>query len=664
MAKPEMNGTQRAEASPRAGSHLLRAVVCASALTLLSASALAAISKDQAKRIYDRIAGVPATDAQLTTMAAGSASAAAILATHDPAFYNNTIRNLATPWTNRTQTVFAPLNDYTATVIGMVRDDVPVQHPAERGHSLYSGRALPTSRPTRPRTTICIEALDTDGADLSVHLVKTTQSALTGLPAAATAGVMTTRAAANAFFMDGTNRRMYRFTMMNHLCADLQTIPDTTRPPDRIRQDVTRSPGGDSSLFLNNCIECHSGMDPMAQAFAYYNYSYDVTTDPNGDAGKIVYTAGQVQPKYFINNNNFPQGFVTPDDSWANRMRGGVNSLLGWDPKQSGSGNGAKSLGMELEGSDAFANCQVVAGVQVCVLPRAEQCGRPQPGRHDDQHRSSPATRCGKSSLMQPSTAWGIDHELHTHDHLAHRQPCSFVAASAALTACSGGAPTTATAATAPTSSANAYTGPAPATADVQAFAVNFWANVRVQNRCGQCHNATSPAQMPNFARSDDVNLAYAQANTVVNLQQPSTSRIVTKVSGGHNCWLADPNACGEILTTWISNWAGASGGGTGTQVQLVAPPPQNVGSSKNFPGSPDGFPNDGVPAAHAVLLQVPRAGRGHPAIAVLRVLGHQSGLSVRHSEDEFEHAEQFALRQPAGGRHAQLLGGVRYGQR
>ena len=83
---------------------------------------------------------------------------------------------------------------------------------------------------------------------------------------------------------------------------------------------------------------------------------------------------------------------------------------------------------------------------------------------------------------------------------------------------------------------------------------------MRVQNRCGQCHNATSPAQMPNFARSDDVNLAYAQANTVVNLATPSTSLIVTKVSGGHNCWLADPNACGQILTTWITNWANAAG--------------------------------------------------------------------------------------------------------
>src|ERR1700688_181962 len=159
------------------------------------------------------------------------------------------------------------------------------------------------------------------------------------------------------------------------------------------------------------------------------------------------------------------------------------------------------------------------------------------------------------------------------------------LAASFTLSACGGGgAPTTASAATAPTSQANAYTGPAPATADVQAFAVNFWANVRVQNRCGQCHNATTPAQMPNFARSDDVNLAYAQANTVVNLSAPATSRIVVKVSGGHNCWLGDPAACGTILTTRISEWGRATGAASATQVQLQAPPVQSVGQSLNFP--------------------------------------------------------------------------------
>jgi hypothetical protein len=163
------------------------------------------------------------------------------------------------------------------------------------------------------------------------------------------------------------------------------------------------------------------------------------------------------------------------------------------------------------------------------------------------------------------------------------------LAASFALSACGGGAPTTAIPSNAPTSGTDTYTGPAPATADVQAFKLNFWNNVRVSNRCGQCHNATTPAQMPNFARSDDVNLAYAQANTVVDLANPSQSRVVIKVGGGHNCWLSDNSACATILTTWISNWAGASSG-SGTTVQLTAPAIQSVGQSKNFPASSADF--------------------------------------------------------------------------
>ncbi len=156
--------------------------------------------------------------------------------------------------------------------------------------------------------------------------------------------------------------------------------------------------------------------------------------------------------------------------------------------------------------------------------------------------------------------------------------------ASLALSACGGGASgDSALPVGAPTSSVDAYTGPAPATADVQAFEVNLWNNIRGQNRCGQCHNATTPAQMPNFARSDNVNLAYAEANTVVNLAQPSTSTMVVKVSGGHNCWLADPSACGQILTTWISNWANATGATSATTVTLVAPPDQSVGQSLSF---------------------------------------------------------------------------------
>src|SRR5690606_20508867 len=115
-------------------------------------------------------------------------------------------------------------------------------------------------------------ALETDNADLRVVLEARSQSSLTGIPPHATAGVITSRAASEAFFIAGTNRAMFRFTMLNHLCRDLEQLLDTRLPPDRIRQDVSRSPGGDSSVFLNNCVGCHNGMDPMAQAFAYYNF--------------------------------------------------------------------------------------------------------------------------------------------------------------------------------------------------------------------------------------------------------------------------------------------------------------------------------------------------------------------------------------------------------
>jgi hypothetical protein len=332
---------------------LVMLATCAATTTLAAPPP----TRDQAKRIYDRIAGVPATDAQLTQMtSAADGVTAALLATNDPAFFNNTIRNLAMPWTNRDQTAFAPLNDYVATVVGMVRDDIPF-------NTLLSADLLYVADATvgvtySPANNAMYQAMDDKDVDLQAHLVKTTQSAVTGVPTAATAGVLTTRAAAAAFFINGTNRAMFRFTMMNHLCSDLQTIMDTTRPPDRIRQDVTRSPGGNSALFLNNCIGCHSGMDPMAQAFAYYNFSNTDTTTAS-TTGQIVYTAGQPQAKYFINNTNFPQGYVTPDDHWDNRWRTGPNQLLGWDPTQTGSGSGAKALGQELEASAAFSSCQV-----------------------------------------------------------------------------------------------------------------------------------------------------------------------------------------------------------------------------------------------------------------------------------------------------------------
>jgi len=359
MIDPSKRNVPRAAARRRALTQALHAAACAGAVALFAATSFAASpTADQATRIYNRIAGIPPTAAELAQlMAAPDPVSAALIATNDPAFYNNTVRNLATPWTNRTQTVFAPLNDYTATVVGMVRDNVPFNTllSADLVYTADAAAGVPAYSPANNDMYL---ALDANNVDLSVHLVSSTQSALTGIPSTATAGVLTTRGAASAFFINGTNRAMFRFTMMNHLCSDLQTVMDITRPPDRIRQDVTRSPGGVSTLFLNNCIGCHSGMDPMAQAFAFYNFNnIDPTTA--GTTGQIVYTAGQVQPKYHINNTNFPQGYSTLDDAWENRWRGGPNQILGWSSALPGSGNGAKSLGQELASSAAFSSCQV-----------------------------------------------------------------------------------------------------------------------------------------------------------------------------------------------------------------------------------------------------------------------------------------------------------------
>jgi hypothetical protein len=151
------------------------------------------------------------------------------------------------------------------------------------------------------------------------------------------------------------------------------------------------------------------------------------------------------------------------------------------------------------------------------------------------------------------------------------------------LGACSGGAPTTANPNIQATSQAATYNGPAPQSADVQAFEANLWVNISPSSRCGGCHKANG--QSPMFARSDDINQAYSAALTVVNLSQPETSIMVQKVAGGHNCWLSSPQACADILTTWISNWAGgAAGSSAGTQIPLQAPPDQAVGSTKVFP--------------------------------------------------------------------------------
>ena len=342
------------------------------------------LEQRQAKRIHDRLTGVPPTNAVLTTMENlllndPTGKTAADEAIKNKAFYNITLKNFATPWTNEEQTIFAPLNDYSATVIGLVRDDEDFRK-LLYDNIVYTGNNSLSSAYSNSNNNhyVELENLGYENGNLADPniLVQKTQTEVTGLEASATAGLFTTRQGARSYYYLGTNRAMLRFALINHLCTDFEPLSDITRIPDRIRQDVSRSPGGDSRLFLNGCLGCHAGMDGLAGGLSRYDLTFTEDSDGNviENTAQLNYAANGVQGKYLINSNNFSPGYVTTDDSWINYWRNGKNSRLGWgnnsialpapnnitiDDKGHAMGTGAKSLGIELASSTAFASCQV-----------------------------------------------------------------------------------------------------------------------------------------------------------------------------------------------------------------------------------------------------------------------------------------------------------------
>jgi len=153
----------------------------------------------------------------------------------------------------------------------------------------------------------------------------------------------------------------------------------------------------------------------------------------------------------------------------------------------------------------------------------------------------------------------------------------------AILQGCGGGASTETNPVTESSGNVNSssYTGPAAQTDDIRSFQVNVWERLRTSSRCGACH--VEGGQNPQFVRGDDINLAYAVANPLIDLDNPASSRLVTKVGGGHNCWLSNDAACATAITSYIEAWAEGSTGGART-IQLVAPLVKVPGATRTFP--------------------------------------------------------------------------------
>lgn len=317
---------------------------------VLSAPAIAQTSpREIAWKLHNRIAGVPPVPSRLLMMeaevAAGRPEVAAQMAIAHPNFINITMKNWVKSWSNREQSNRADFNDHTATLIGIIRDDVPFDQ-ALYGDIYYTVPSAGTAwAPDSNAHYRSAEQSKLNFADTNV-LVREVQSARR-LSSSTVSGVITTRQSGEAFFQAGTNRRINRFTFMNFLCNDYEQIHDVTVPTYHIGRDVERTPGGDSRTFLNKCVGCHAGQDGLRGAYAYYDYSNNM----------IVHTPGVVAAK--INRNNlYSAGKITQNDSWENlwALPGSQNQgKLGF--RGAASGVGAQSLNRMLARSEGFSNC-------------------------------------------------------------------------------------------------------------------------------------------------------------------------------------------------------------------------------------------------------------------------------------------------------------------
>jgi hypothetical protein len=145
---------------------------------------------------------------------------------------------------------------------------------------------------------------------------------------------------------------------------------------------------------------------------------------------------------------------------------------------------------------------------------------------------------------------------------------------------------------------------PPAATEDVRSFEVNVWSSLKAENRCGQCHG--NAGQSPTFADASDVNIAYSSAVPLVNLQDPASSLMVTKVATGHNCWEQFDSVCADSIESMIGNWAGISGDATTARtIQLTAPAIKAPGDSKTYPAAAtDNSPDSFADTVHPLLEQ------------------------------------------------------------
>ncbi|MEC9284251.1 MAG: hypothetical protein VX642_16165 [Bdellovibrionota bacterium] len=334
---------------------------------------------EKAATIYRRIASVkvpvdhPVVQEMANRMAQGEDPAkVAKLVTEEKGFYNVTLRDFAAELSNREETINVPLNDFIATLIGIVKDDRSAKL-FLTGTEIYYGDSTKVPLSAEVYDDIInsnkhYEQLDELNADLSVVLSpmpqqigKESDGVETVSRNTDAAGLLTTRAFISAHHIAGTGRRPVEFAFREFLCLPIDQIADSGKGDahvldNRIGRDIDRAPGGEATKFENNCKACHVPMDGFRGAFAYYSWvdsriNYSLMEPENDE-----FDQNGVATKFNENSDMYPGGYVTVDNSFKNYAIGKKNmAQIGWDNPSSGVG--VKDFGRQLANTEAFPRC-------------------------------------------------------------------------------------------------------------------------------------------------------------------------------------------------------------------------------------------------------------------------------------------------------------------
>lgn len=331
-----------------------------------------------AKKMLERLTGtkVPGDSAPLRQMAdlieQGQLRSAAFVAVQQPGFYNVTVKQMGLKMSTREESLRTPLNDFTAFLIGAVRDDLDARL-LLTGNFYYRGDSalVPAGLTVRSDVLNDIVKSNNHYADLDrpdIDLTKVLRrfdnqpvfsrrdNALANNPDPA--GVLTSRAFLGAHADAGTNRRLVEFSFREFMCVPIEKWADVTAPDNRIGRDIDRFPGGDHLRFQTKCKGCHTQMDGFRGAFAKTDFRDGMILrgpleNPNANGLK-----NGVVDKLNRNNTVFKDGYVTTDSTWVNNARGPANEgFFGWRGSNVKNGADVQALGLLISNSKRFSEC-------------------------------------------------------------------------------------------------------------------------------------------------------------------------------------------------------------------------------------------------------------------------------------------------------------------